>query len=279
MSYEAGPLAPYYAAAEREAAVREVELPMRKMEWVIGEIKQHPPATGFAEVIANAAGVAIIAEHKRRSPTRDEIRLDSDVGRTVRQYQRGGATAVSVLTQAVDFGGRLADLGAAKRSTDLPILRKDFISNQYQLYESRLAGAAAVLLIVAGLSDTTLVELHEEANRLGMDCLVEVHTSEELERALGARADIIGINNRDLHTQEVDLKTARDLINEVPDDVIAVAESGYDVTDRQQMYDLRRQHFDGVLIGESVMLDPNPAVALRRWRRPSTWPSGQRRLL
>ena len=206
-------------------------------------------------------GLAVIAEFKRGSPSAGAIRPDADVESVVAAYERGGAAAVSVLTDEPHFHGSLADLEAAREATSLPILRKDFIVEPYQLWEAAIAGADAVLLIVAALADEDLQVLFEEASALDLDCVVEVHDDEDLERALGIDPDVIGINNRDLKNLEVDTATAEDLLTDIPAGVTVVAESGY--TSSEQIEELDRIGVDAVLIGESLMRSTDPEAMVR----------------
>jgi len=204
----------------------------------------------------------IIAEFKRRSPSAGTIRGDLSADEVARSYERGGACAISVLTEEAHFGGSIADLRVVRSTTNLPILRKDFIVDPIQIYEAAITGADAVLLIAGALDDGALSELHALAeDKLGLDALVEVHTSEELRRALNAGASIIGVNNRDLQTLHVSVGTSERLIAEAPHDKIMISESGL-----QNAQSLRRLHelgFDGFLIGETLMRASNPEAALR----------------
>src|SRR5438874_5042360 len=169
----------------------------------------------------------IIAEFKRRSPSAGLIRSDLSAAEVARHYERGGACAISVLTDEMYFGGSILDLGAVRASTALPILRKDFIIDPIQIYETAINGGDAVLLIVAALDDGLLAELRNVAEeQLGLDALVEVHSSEELRRAIAAGASIIGVNNRNLRTFQVSLETSERLIAEAPDDKVVISESG-----------------------------------------------------
>lgn len=204
----------------------------------------------------------IIAELKRRSPSAGIIRDDLTVSKIVRCYERGGACAISVLTDEEYFGGSIADLCAARSSTDLPLLRKDFIIDPIQIFESAIAGADAVLLIVAALDDTWLKELRSLAeDALRLDALIEVHSSEELNRALNAGAKIIGVNNRDLRTFRVSLNTSERLIAEAPRDRIMVSESG--LQDPGSLRYLQALGFRGFLVGEALMRAPDSETALR----------------
>ena len=204
----------------------------------------------------------IIAEFKRRSPSAGIIRDDLTVSEIVRCYERGGACAISILTDEQYFGGSIADLCAARSSTKLPLLRKDFIIDPIQIFEAAIAGADAVLLIVAALDDTSLKQLRSLAeDEFGIDALVEVHGSSELKRALNAGAKIVGVNNRDLGTFRVSLKTSQRLIAEAPPDRILISESGLQSTD--SLVHLRKLGFRGFLIGEALMRAVDPETALR----------------
>jgi indole-3-glycerol phosphate synthase len=204
----------------------------------------------------------IIAEFKRRSPSAGIIRDDLTVGEIARCYDRGGACAISVLTDEQYFGGSVADLCAARSSTKLPLLRKDFIIDPIQIFEAAIAEADAVLLIVATLDDTSLIQLRSLAeDELGLDALVEVHGSDELKRAVNAGAKIIGVNNRNLGTFRVSLKTSERLIAKAPRDKIMISESGLHST--HSLLHLQQLGFRGFLIGEALMRAPDPETALR----------------
>jgi indole-3-glycerol phosphate synthase len=204
----------------------------------------------------------IIAEFKRRSPSAGIIRDDLTVNEIVHFYERGGACAISVLTDEEYFGGSVADLRAARASTDLPLLRKDFIIDPIQIFEAAIAGADAVLLIVAAVDGTSLRELRSLAeDELGLDALVEVHSSEEFNRALNASAKIIGVNNRDLGTFRVSLNTSERLIAEAPRDRIMISESG--LQDPRSLRYLQSLGFRGFLIGEALMRAADPEITLR----------------
>jgi indole-3-glycerol phosphate synthase len=211
---------------------------------------------------SNSQRLKIIAEFKRRSPSAGIIRDDLAVSEIVRRYEAGGACAISVLTDEEYFGGSIADLRAARSSTNLPLLRKDFIIDPIQILESAIAGADAVLLIVAALDDLSLGELRALAeDELGLDALVEVHSSEELRRALNSGARIIGVNNRNLRTFQVSLNTSEHLISEVPRDRILVSESGLQRAD--SLLRLHKVGFRGFLIGEALMRASDPEKSLR----------------
>ncbi|MCL2769253.1 MAG: indole-3-glycerol phosphate synthase TrpC [Solirubrobacterales bacterium] len=208
-----------------------------------------------------APGIGVIAEFKRRSPSAGPLREGADPAAMVAAYERAGARAVSVLTEGPHFGGSLEDLRAARAACALPLLRKDFIVDRYQLHEARAAGADAVLLIVAALSREALGELHSEAARLGLDALVEVHDREELARALEVDAQLVGVNNRDLRDFTVDVSRTTELLGAIPDEVPVVSESG--IAHPAQIAELGRAGVAAVLIGESLMRAPDPEEALR----------------
>ena len=211
---------------------------------------------------SNLRGVNIIAEFKRRSPSVGTIRGDVSAIDVATSYERGGACAISVLTDEQYFGGSILDLAAIRASTALPLLRKDFIIDEIQIYEAADAGADAVLLIVAALDDGMLAKLRTTAeDELGLDALVEVHTSEELHHALKAGARIIGVNNRDLRTFRTSLETSERLIAEAPRDRTMISESG--LQDPKSLCHLLELGFRGFLIGEALMRAPDPEAALR----------------
>ena len=210
----------------------------------------------------NSQRPKIIAEFKRRSPSAGIIRDDLKVSEIVRCYEQGGACAISILTDEEYFGGSIDDLCAASSSTNLPLLRKDFIIDPIQIFEAATAGADAVLLIAAALDDVSLCELRTVAEgELGLDALIEVHTSQELSRAVNAGAKLIGVNNRDLSTFRVSLSTSERLIAEAPPDRIMVSESGLQST--KSLRDLHSLGFRGFLIGEALMRAADPETVLR----------------
>ncbi|HKP45988.1 MAG TPA: indole-3-glycerol phosphate synthase TrpC [Pyrinomonadaceae bacterium] len=215
-----------------------------------------------AALQATSPAIKIIAEFKRKSPSRGVIRVDLSPADAAAAYERGGASAISVLTDEKFFDGSLDDLIAIQTQTQLPILRKDFLIDPFQIYESANAGADAVLLIAAILDDPLLTQMRMIAeDEVGLDALIEVHDSNELRRAQTAGAKLIGVNNRDLRNFEVSLTTSEHLIAKAPRDAIMVSESGL-----QTFEQLRRLHelgFHGFLIGESLMQAGDPEAALR----------------
>src|SRR5438094_4090844 len=211
---------------------------------------------------SRSPGVKIIAEFKRRSPSAGTIHSDLSVTHVARCYERGGACAISVLTDEEYFGGSIADLSAVRVSTGLPILRKDFIIDPIQIYEAAIAGADAVLLIAGALDDAALAKLRAIAeDELALDALTEVHTSEELRRALNTGAKMIGVNNRNLQTFQVSLETSECLIAEAPRDRIMISESG--LKSAKSLHHLQALGFHGFLIGEALMRATDPEAALR----------------
>jgi indole-3-glycerol phosphate synthase len=207
-------------------------------------------------------GINIIAEFKRRSPSKGIIRANADLKQTAQSYQAGGAVAMSVLTEEDYFSGSLDDLRSVKKSVDLPALRKDFIVDEYQVYESAAAGADALLLIVAALDDDVLLRLRRlTEDDLGMDALVEVHDRDEMQRAVACGATLIGVNNRNLHTFDVSLETSLSLVSDAPKDAVLISESG--LNNPRDLSRLRDAGYRGFLIGESLMRSENPEAALR----------------
>jgi indole-3-glycerol phosphate synthase len=239
-------------------------LERRKRERPFGELEQE--ASGqrqgrpFAEALSRP-GTSLIAEHKRRSPSAGTIREDLDCAEIVRAYERGGAAAISVLTEEAHFGGSLADLQVARQTTDLPLLRKDFTVDPYQLYEAKAVGADAVLLVAGSLEPQSLGTLHGLARDLDLDAVVEISRPEELETALGVDADVIGINNRDLEDFSVDIQRTFDLLADVPAGKTVVSESG--IASREQIEELEDAGVDAVLVGEVLMRAPDPEAAVR----------------
>ncbi len=246
------------AGTREDVRRRREEIPLAALESALAGRGDDRP---FSEALT-LPGVSVIAEHKRRSPSAGTIREGAAVSEIARAYERGGAAALSVLTEEDFFRGSLADLREAKAGTRLPVLRKDFIFDEYQVFESAAAGADALLLIVAALEGdvlTRLLRLTEE--ELGMDALVEVHTAEELERASAAGAGLVGVNNRDLRTFEVSLETSVGLASQAPAGTLLVSESG--IADASDVARLRACGFQAFLVGETLMRAESPEAALR----------------
>jgi indole-3-glycerol phosphate synthase len=242
---------------QADVARRMRQTPPAELEARLGPVRRGRP---FSEALI-AEGISLIAEMKRASPSRGPIRPGASVAEVVRGYQAAGARAVSVLTEPNHFGGSLEDLVEARSACDLPLLRKDFVVDRYQLLEARAAGADAVLLIVAALDGERLAGLMAAASDLGMDSLVEVHDEEEVETAVEAGAEVIGINNRDLHSLDVDLGTTFKLLADVPAGTVVVAESG--ITERGHVSELEDAGVDAILVGEALMRADDPASAVR----------------
>jgi indole-3-glycerol phosphate synthase len=240
---------------------RKRERPLADLEREVEAGREGRP---FAEALARP-GTSLIAEHKRRSPSAGTIRADARCADIVRAYERGGAAAISVLTEEAHFGGTLADLREARTATELPVLRKDFTLDPYQLFEAKVAGADAVLLVVGSLHADDLASLHALAGDLDLDAVVEVSRDEELEAALEVDADVLGINNRDLEDFSVDLQRTFDLIADVPAGKVVVSESG--IHSRQQVEELEQVGVDAVLIGEALMRAADPEAAVRELTR------------
>jgi indole-3-glycerol phosphate synthase len=222
--------------------------------------KKAPPARDFATALSRE-GLNVIAELKKASPSLGVIREDYAPAALADQLQQAGAAALSVLTEEDFFSGSLAHLREARKVAEVPILRKDFIVDPWQVWEARAAGADSFLLIVAVLGDPALSELLELGRSLKMEPLVEVHARDELDRALGAGARVVGVNNRDLRNFQVHLETSLELVQAIPDDCVAVSESG--LRTHEDLARLRAAGFDAFLIGEHLMKSPDPAGALR----------------
>ena len=209
------------------------------------------PLRGFGAALTATGGIKLIAEVKKASPSKGVIREDFDPVRIAATYQEAGATCLSVLTEKKYFQGSLEYLGAIRRAVGLPLLRKDFIVDEYQIFEARAAGADAILLIAASLDRRQLEDYLGIAGNLGLDVLVESHTVKELDKTLHAGARIVGINNRDLTRFTVSLQTTFDLLRDIPEDRIVVSESG--IQSRDDVVRLEKAGVDAVLVGESLM--------------------------
>jgi len=234
---------------------RLVPLPVLKMA-----VAKAAPPRDFAAAISGAS-LNVIAELKKASPSRGVIRADFDVTALAASLAAAGAAALSVLTEEDFFQGSLLNLKQARDASGIPALRKDFLFDPWQVWEARSVGADAFLLIAAILDDAQLAQLLALGRELGMEALVEVHSRAELDRALQAGARVLGVNNRDLKTFTVRLETSLELIASIPDDCIAVSESG--LRSHADLQRLRAAGFDAFLIGEQLMQAPDPAAALR----------------
>ena len=224
----------------------------------------------FRAAFADRQPLNIIAEIKRASPSKGDINTRRGAAATAVAYRSGGASAISVLTEPEFFKGSLEDLKAVRRVTSLPILRKDFIVDEIQIVEAAAAGADAVLLIVAALSAEELRKFHRQAAEFTMDALVEVHDAAELQTALELGFELIGVNNRSLHSFNVTLETSRELIRSKPESAIMISESG--IRTRVEMDELKGLGFDGFLIGETLMRQDDPEVELKKWLQAAPLP-------
>src|SRR6266404_3409263 len=233
------------------------------LQLMAGVTRETAVPHALLDALKDEDKINIIAEFKRKSPSRGEIHPNADPLIIAKAYEDAGAAAVSILTEEDYFDGSLDDLRAARQAISLPILRKDFIFEDYQVYESAAAGADAVLLIVSALDDETLIRLRRLAeDKLGLDALVEVHTRAEMERAVNSGANIIGVNNRNLSSFDVSLETSVELGSMSSDGVLLISESGIgSADDIEQLYDLG---YRGFLIGESLMRADDPGAALKK---------------
>ena len=245
--------------AARKRAVSLTELTDRAL------YRADPP--GFLAALQTRAGRTIIAEVKKASPSKGVIRADFDPLAIARSYHVAGAAAVSVLTEKQFFQGSLEYLRRIRTTVPIPLLRKDFLFDEYQVHEARAFGASAILLIVAILDDQQLADLAQLASALGMDCLIEVHDERERDRALAAGATLLGINNRDLRTFHTTIETTERLVRDIPDDVFVVSESG--LSSAAQLARLEAQGVGAFLIGETCMAAADPGAALRALLDPS----------
>jgi indole-3-glycerol phosphate synthase len=241
----------------REVAALKKDVPQYVLEKLVKDL---PPTRDFRKAIGGK-GCAIIAEVKRKSPSKGELVKDFDPVRIASVYEHNGAAAVSVLTDVEFFGGDKSYLGTIKKAVNLPLLRKDFIIDPYQVYETRMIGADAILLIAAILNVRQLTRLIQLSESFELAPLVEVHNKAELKKALVCGAKIIGVNNRDLKTFITDVKTSMDLKAMIPDDKIVVSESG--IFDRGTIEHLMRAGIHAFLIGESLMTAPSPGDKLK----------------
>jgi indole-3-glycerol phosphate synthase len=243
-----------------EVAARQAARPL---ESVRAAALASPPPRDFAAALA-APGLGVIAEIKRRSPARGDLRVDLDPETVARRYERYGACAMSVLTDQQYFKGSDADLQTARAAVGLPVLRKDFTVDRYQLYEGRALGADAVLLIVRALTDPDLSELLQLAADLNLAALVEVHDLPELRRAVSVGAQIIGVNNRNLDTLAVDPATSLALRDQIPSNVLAISESG--ISQPALAARLANIGYDAILVGEALVVAEDPARLLQQLR-------------
>ena len=233
----------------------------RDADDLMEQARSCPPTRGFRARLASASRPAVIAEVKRRSPSKGDLRADLDPAELARQYESGGAACLSVLTDSEWFGGSASDLQAARSATSLPALRKDFTVDDRDVLDARIMGADCVLLIVAALDDDELNRYCDLARNVGLDALVEVHDDAELKRALSAGANLVGVNQRDLVTFDVDHARAARIAPLIPDDVVSVAESGIEGPD--DVARLADAGYAAVLVGESLVRSTDAAAAVR----------------
>lgn len=245
------------ARKAEHVAARKAEFPLEELTPRLDEMT---PCRGFIKAIQNQTDPAIIAEVKKASPSKGVIREDFDPVIIAKAYENAGATCLSVLTDGPYFQGADEYLIEVKKNVQIPVLRKDFMIDPYQIIESRLLGADCILIIMAALTDTQAADLYELATDLGMDVLVEIHNEEEMERALKLKPAMIGVNNRNLKTLDVDIQTSYEMLAKFPGNTIKVAESGISKSDT--IYDLHSKGYEAFLVGESLMREQDIAAAL-----------------
>jgi len=258
------------ATKRREVQARRQRVPRAQLELEVAG--QHRPRDfhGALRARTTRGQPAVIAEFKRASPSAGWIRQHADACEVARAYELGGAACMSVLTDVEYFRGSDDDLRAAREASELPAIRKDFIIDEYQVFETRALGADALLLIVAALDDARLRDLSALGRELGLSVLVEVHDQAELDRALAVPGNLLGINNRDLHRFVTRLETSEELARAIPEDRLIVAESG--IHDRADIERLQAAGIHAFLIGEALMKGSDPAVALRELIEPERGP-------
>ena len=238
----------------------------RSIEELIAKASEMSPTRGFASALRGQTTLAVISEIKRRSPSKGDLFADLDPAAVARAYESGGASCLSVLTDAAHFGGSVEDLQMARAACALPVLRKDFTVSERDVLDARIMGADCVLLIAAALGKNELLAFHEMATSVGLDVLIEIHDEAELEVAMQVNPSIIGVNQRDLVTFEVDHERAVRMAALIPGNVVRVAESG--VRDRRDAQGLREAGYDAVLVGESLVKSADPAAAIAELRIP-----------
>jgi indole-3-glycerol phosphate synthase len=256
-------LATIVAATRRTTDVRAAREPLAQLRARVEDViaDERTPRASFLDALSRTDRLNVIAECKRRSPSKGVLRLNYDPVAIAKGYEAGGAAAISCLTEPTFFDGSLEHLAAVHSAVTLPVLRKDFIVSEYQILEARAAGASAMLLIVAALTPPELKTLSRQAAAAGLDVLVEVHDGEELAIAADAGATIIGVNNRNLRTLEVDVKASETLIAKMPKGAVAVSESGLRTAD--DLIRLRGLGYRAFLVGERFMATSDPGAALK----------------
>ena len=232
----------------------------RPIDSLIERAREMPATRGFREALVDRARLSVIAEIKRRSPSKGDLFPDLVPGDLAATYEAGGASCLSVLTDVEFFGGSVEDLQAARGACTLPVLRKDFTVSARDICDARLMGADCLLLIAAALDRVELADFHALAREIGLDVLVEIHDEFELEHALGAGADLVGVNQRDLVTFQVDHERARRMAGVIPDGAVKVAESG--VRHGDDARSLRAAGYDAILVGETLVTAADPALAI-----------------
>jgi indole-3-glycerol phosphate synthase len=244
---------------KEDLAARKTLVSLDELKARIVEIPRALPAAD----LLHKNSFSVIAEVKRASPSKGHLSDIPDPASLAFEYQVGGAQVISVLTEERKFNGTLADLAAVRRKVSIPILRKDFMVDEYQVWEARAHGADVILLIVAGLSDGQLSELNQLAEELGMSVLVEIHDEPELDRALAINPKLLGVNARNLKTLDVSLDVCHNLIPHIPDEILAIAESGISSTDQVEALVLSGAR--AVLVGEALVTGGTPAETVREW--------------
>jgi len=232
----------------------------RPIEHLLDQARSTPPTRGFRSALAGRAQLGVIAEIKRRSPSKGDLVIGLDPSTWAATYERGGAVCMSVLTDVEHFGGSVADLQSARAACSLPVIRKDFTVSERDVLDTRIMGADCVLLIAAALDPAELASFHALATDIGLDVLVEIHDEAELEHALAAEATLIGVNQRDLVTFQVDHERAVRMATVIPDHAVKVAESG--VRGAADARSLRAAGYDAVLVGEMIVTSTDPASAI-----------------
>ena len=236
----------------KEVDLKKSLIPTKQLE---ASVLFNRETSSLASALRNSA-TGIIAEHKRRSPSKDIINQNTNVSQVAKGYQKAGVCGMSVLTDIKYFGGSLEDLQLARASVNMPLLRKEFIINEYQIIEAKAHGADVILLIAAILTKEEIKSFSELAKSLGLDVLLEVHNEEELHKSIMPSLDMLGVNNRNLKTFEVSLETSKSLSTLIPDDFVKVSESG--ISSIEAIQDLKQYGYQGFLIGENFMKTNNP---------------------
>lgn len=249
---------------KEDLAARKTLVSLNELKALVEEVPRALPAAD----LLHKNSFSVISEVKRASPSKGHLSDISDPAQLAFEYQAGGAQVISVLTEERKFNGTLADLDAVRRKVSIPILRKDFMVDEYQVWEARAHGADVILLIVAGLSDGQLSELNNLASELGMSILVEVHDEPELERALAVNPRLLGVNARNLKTLEVSLEVCHSLIPQIPDEILAIAESG--ISSTEQVEALVLSGARAVLVGEALVTGGTPAQTVAEWTQAGT---------